>query len=123
MFVTSLHALFTIFTFRQAVDAQNEMHRIQGVRGISFAGAYLRYGFHEDGFTSGLKAAISLGGVDPPFAIGSAERKPVDTWLSYAFDIFEISGARVLFGAVLAFILSIARTFLAPFLDLSALDA
>lgn len=36
------------------------MYKIQNKRSISFAGAYLKYGFHEDGFTSGLLAACSV---------------------------------------------------------------
>lgn len=44
----------------QAVKAQQQMHKIQNKRSISFAGAYLKYGFHEDGFTSGLLAACSV---------------------------------------------------------------
>ncbi|KAJ3509469.1 hypothetical protein NLJ89_g5206 [Agrocybe chaxingu] len=44
----------------KAVKAQNEMYKIQNTRSISYAGAYLKYGFHEDGFTSGLLAACSL---------------------------------------------------------------
>ncbi|KAF8968900.1 amine oxidase [Flammula alnicola] len=44
----------------RAVRAQNEMHKIQNTRSISYAGAYLKYGFHEDGFTSGLLAACSV---------------------------------------------------------------
>ncbi|PPQ69909.1 hypothetical protein CVT24_003243 [Panaeolus cyanescens] len=44
----------------QALRAQQEMHKIQNKRSISFAGAYLKYGFHEDGFTSGLLAACAL---------------------------------------------------------------
>ncbi|PPQ94348.1 hypothetical protein CVT25_000404 [Psilocybe cyanescens] len=44
----------------KAVRAQNEMYKIQNTRSISYAGAYLKYGFHEDGFTSGLLAACSI---------------------------------------------------------------
>ena len=46
--------------FNKAVKAQNEMYKIQNTRSISYAGAYLKYGFHEDGFTSGLLAACSI---------------------------------------------------------------
>ncbi|KAF9562079.1 FAD/NAD(P)-binding domain-containing protein [Agrocybe pediades] len=46
----------------KAIHAQNEMHKIQNTRSISYAGAYLKYGFHEDGFTSGLLAACSVDG-------------------------------------------------------------
>lgn len=58
----------------QAVRAQGEMHRIQNTRGISFAGAYLKYGFHEDGFTSGLLAACSVDSQSnaPPLAAATA---------------------------------------------------
>jgi predicted NAD/FAD-binding protein len=38
-----------------------------------FTGAWTRYGFHEDGFASGLRAAVALPGVDPPFFIRKAE--------------------------------------------------
>ncbi|KIK08049.1 hypothetical protein K443DRAFT_608591 [Laccaria amethystina LaAM-08-1] len=44
----------------KAVRAQREMRKIQNKRSISFAGAWLKYGFHEDGFTSGLLAACSI---------------------------------------------------------------
>jgi predicted NAD/FAD-binding protein len=50
------------------VQSQEEMNQIQNVRGISIAGAWLGYGFHEDGLTSGLVAAASIG-APPPFEI------------------------------------------------------
>lgn len=41
-----------------SVRAQKALPRIQNTRGISYAGAWTKYGFHEDGFSSGLKVAI-----------------------------------------------------------------
>jgi len=40
-----------------AVRAQARLQEIQGVGGVWFAGAWTRYGFHEDGLLSGLTAA------------------------------------------------------------------
>lgn len=40
-----------------AVRAQARLADIQGSGGVWFAGAWTRYGFHEDGLLSGLKAA------------------------------------------------------------------
>ncbi len=44
-----------------AIAAQRRRHEIQGGRGISFAGAYWGYGFHEDGVQSGLEVARAIG--------------------------------------------------------------
>ncbi|KAG8708101.1 hypothetical protein FRC09_001436 [Ceratobasidium sp. 395] len=62
----------------QSVRAQSELPSIQNVRGISYAGAWTKYGFHEDGFTSGLKAAASIPlsnlRVSIPFSVTSPDR-------------------------------------------------
>lgn len=62
----------------QSIHAQSELPSIQNVRGISYAGAWTKYGFHEDGFTSGLKAASSIPlpqlRVSLPFPIASPDR-------------------------------------------------
>lgn len=50
-----------------AVRAQNRLHRIQNKRGISYAGAWTKYGFHEDGFSSGLHVAQAHLGAKLPF--------------------------------------------------------
>lgn len=48
-----------------ALAAQRQFHRIQGRGGVFHAGAWLGYGFHEDGLTAGVKAALALGGEVP----------------------------------------------------------
>jgi predicted NAD/FAD-binding protein len=55
------HPLYTL----SAVKAQSLLPKIQNTRGISYAGAWTKYGFHEDGFTSGIEAAMAIGGAVP----------------------------------------------------------
>ena len=50
-----------------AIQAQNLLPEIQNTRGISYAGAWTKYGFHEDGFSSGLKVAVEHLGAKLPF--------------------------------------------------------
>jgi predicted NAD/FAD-binding protein len=49
----------------EAIGAQRVIASIQGHRNIWFAGAYLGYGFHEDGLQSGLNVAAALGSPAP----------------------------------------------------------
>ncbi|MEO0819633.1 MAG: FAD-dependent oxidoreductase [Pseudomonadota bacterium] len=44
-----------------AFDAQSALDAAQGRRGLWFAGAWLGYGFHEDGLRAGLRVAAALG--------------------------------------------------------------
>ncbi|EKG11131.1 Amine oxidase [Macrophomina phaseolina MS6] len=56
------HPLYTA----AAVKSQELLPKIQGKRGIWYAGAWTGYGFHEDGFTSGINVACEgLGGNVP----------------------------------------------------------
>lgn len=43
-----------------AIAAQNQLPRLQGQQRTWFAGAWMRFGFHEDGYQAGLAAAKSL---------------------------------------------------------------
>lgn len=43
-----------------AIQAQTRLPNVQGQDGIWLAGAWTRYGFHEDGFQSGLQAAHGI---------------------------------------------------------------
>ncbi len=45
-----------------ALDAQSQLHEIQGERGTWFCGAWCGHGFHEDGLTGGLEIGRALGG-------------------------------------------------------------
>ncbi|KAM0555999.1 hypothetical protein ACHAPJ_005980 [Fusarium lateritium] len=50
-----------------AIRAQKLLKHIQNTRGISYAGAWTKYGFHEDGFSSGLQVAQDHLGAKLPF--------------------------------------------------------
>ncbi|KAJ3555356.1 hypothetical protein NM688_g2620 [Phlebia brevispora] len=127
-----------------AIHAQDEMHKIQNKRGISFAGAWLKYGFHEDGFTSGLRAALSVSGtssityatrpqindllrsvsddIRPPFDVRTADRPAQDVSVALIFDVLEKTGIRLVIGGTLGLCLdwcgSLLAVILAWFLDL-----
>lgn len=46
---------------REALDAQRDLPRLNGVRNTWFCGAYHGWGFHEDGCASGVRVARGLG--------------------------------------------------------------
>ncbi|KAF4584455.1 amine oxidase [Ophiocordyceps camponoti-floridani] len=77
------HPLYT----PEAVRAQKQLHHIQNKRGISYAGAWTKYGFHEDGFTSGLYVAQQHLGAKLPFELRdsthSRGKKPVLGFTDY----------------------------------------
>ncbi|WVN41744.1 FAD-dependent oxidoreductase [beta proteobacterium MWH-UniP1] len=54
--INTMHYAHPIFD-GPAVTAQRELEKVQGTDSIWLAGAWTRYGFHEDGFQSGVNAA------------------------------------------------------------------
>ncbi|EME89774.1 uncharacterized protein MYCFIDRAFT_33144 [Pseudocercospora fijiensis CIRAD86] len=60
---TYQHPLYTA----DAVRAQKRLESIQNTRGVSYCGAWTKYGFHEDGFSSGVRVAIEYLGAELPF--------------------------------------------------------
>lgn len=64
----------------EAVGAQRDMWRIQGVRRTWFAGAWLGYGFHEDGLQAGLEVAERIGGVSRPWTAGGQRDRIAHNW-------------------------------------------
>ena len=72
----------------RAIRSQKLLPTIQNRRGISYCGAWTKYGFHEDGFSSGLAAAqdhlgakLPFDFVDSTFARG---QKPILTLKNHA---------------------------------------
>jgi predicted NAD/FAD-binding protein len=93
-----------------AVRAQKLIRTIQRTRGLSYAGAYLRYGFHEDGFASGLDAAAHLVPVGSlPFEVDlDVNRKPASAWAAVVvFALLEGSGMRAVVGFVGSWVLTV----------------
>lgn len=92
-----------------AIRSQKRLPRIQNKRGISFAGAWTKYGFHEDGFSSGLKVATEHLGAKLPFEFKdstfSRGRRPVLGWRDYTVRAFVyLTGTIIwMFGLIFRF--------------------
>lgn len=68
----------------EAIRSQALLPSIQSKRGVSYCGAWTKYGFHEDGFSSGLAVAKNHLGAKLPFefvdSTFSRGRHPILTW-------------------------------------------
>ena len=59
----------------ESVSSQPILPSIQNKRHISYAGAWTKYGFHEDGFTSAMRLVTAPPfSVKPPFPVRPAHR-------------------------------------------------
>ena len=59
-----------------SVSSQRDLPAIQNIRGISYVGAWTKYGFHEDGFTSAMRLVTAEPfNVETPFPVRSANRQ------------------------------------------------
>lgn len=59
----------------QSVESQRYLSEIQNTRGISYVGAWTKYGFHEDGFASAMRLVTAPPlNVKPPFPLKPAQR-------------------------------------------------
>jgi predicted NAD/FAD-binding protein len=108
------HPIYTA----KSVAAQKTLSTLQGWKGCRFAGAWSNYGFHEDGFTSGLKAAHDLGAV-LPFEVKSAERKLPKSSRISSWTLVAIEAVRFYIAPYLAFVF--APIYIAFFLLLETL--
>jgi predicted NAD/FAD-binding protein len=43
-----------------AIQAQSQLATLQGQQNTWYAGAWMGYGFHEDGFKAGREAALDI---------------------------------------------------------------
>ena len=92
------------------VRAQKLLRYIQNTRGISYAGAWTKHGFHEDGFGSGLYVAQEHLGAKLPFeykdSTYSRGRKPmlgiIDLVLRLVILIVQVFVVQVLERVVVA---------------------
>lgn len=103
------HPLYTA----ESVSAQKSLPAIQGKRGVSFCGAWTNYGFHEDGFSSGLRVAVEQLGAQLPFefvdSTFSRGHRPDLGWRDYLL--------RVVLLVVLLWLRVVERVLRLPFVE------
>jgi predicted NAD/FAD-binding protein len=101
------HAVYNPETIR----AQQDLVKIQNTRGISYVGAWTKYGFHEDGFSSGLRVAVEHLGATIPFEFKdstcSRGEKPRFSLLDYLFRLL-IALVQMFFIEILDGVLNMA---------------
>lgn len=73
------HPLFS----SASISASKRLHEINGIANVSFAGAWMGFGFHEDGFAAGSHAARDIIGISSDCTKSRAvlELINMDQWL------------------------------------------
>lgn len=56
----SSHVYYHPLITSESIIMSRHLHKINGVLNVSFAGAWMGYGFHEDGFAAGAHVAQTL---------------------------------------------------------------
>lgn len=64
-----------------AIAAQPELWQVQGVNHTWFAGAWMGYGFHEDGLQAGLEVAERIGPVQRPWQVAEPRGRIAHNWV------------------------------------------
>jgi uncharacterized protein len=64
-----------------AIAAQRKIWQIQGRERTWFAGAWLGYGFHEDGLQAGLEVAERIGPLTRPWAVPAHRGRIAHNWV------------------------------------------
>ncbi|MGV8856126.1 MAG: NAD(P)/FAD-dependent oxidoreductase [Devosia sp.] len=64
-----------------AIAAQKDLWQVQGNQRSWFAGAWMGYGFHEDGLQAGLEVAERIGPMQRPWQVGEQRGRIAHNWL------------------------------------------
>jgi predicted NAD/FAD-binding protein len=64
----------------RAIAAQHDLWQVQGIQKTWFAGAWMGYGFHEDGLQSGLEVAERIGSVQRPWQVSQPRARIAHNW-------------------------------------------
>lgn len=64
----------------RAIAAQRDLWQVQGVQRTWFAGAWMGYGFHEDGLQAGLEVAERIGSPRRPWQVAHERQRIEHNW-------------------------------------------
>lgn len=65
----------------RAIAAQTGLWQLQGVQRSWFAGAWMGYGFHEDGLQAGLEVAERIGSIQRPWQVKQPRQRIAHNWV------------------------------------------